>query len=140
MTDDWAEQRRRAIDSHAAANAQRRAAETEQARALVAEFVRAATERGLRPAPLRARPYRGPGTYRTGRQGWYLTADHSVAIGTDGEYYVLTVPPSARAWLTGVTLQPEQPRLIFGEGGRDGETMPLKTLLGARLEAGDSFP
>jgi hypothetical protein len=131
---EWQEQRLRAVRAHAAANEQRRDREAAQARELIAEFVRAAAERGLKPEPLVARPYNGRGRYRTGRLGWYLTPDRHTAIGADGEYYVLAVRPSARAWLTGVTLEPERPRLIIGEGGRDGESIPLQALLARRLQ------
>jgi hypothetical protein len=53
---------------------------------------------------------------------------------------VLTVPASLRARVTGVVVQPQDPRLIVGEGGRDGESMPLAALLRQRLDAGDDWP
>jgi hypothetical protein len=136
MTDGWAEQRRRAVRAHAAADAERRAGEAARARALIADFVRTAADRDLRPVPLLARGYRGRGGYRTGLLGWYLTPDRTIAVGTDGEYYVLTVVPSIRGRLTGVRVEPQEPRLIVGEGGRDGESMPLAELLRMRLDAG----
>ena len=49
---------------------------------------------------------------------------------SDGRYYVLAVAPSLRGRLTGVTPAPAEPRLIVGEGGRDGESMPLEKLVG----------
>jgi hypothetical protein len=103
-------------------------------------FVSQANERGLPAGPLVARPYSGRGKYRTGLLGWYVTVDHTAAIGIDGEFYVLTVPPSVRALVTGITLEPHDPPLIFGEGGRDGESIPLKMLLHERLDSGDAFP
>jgi hypothetical protein len=39
-----------------------------------------------------------------------------------------------------VTIEPQDPRLIVGEGARDGESVPLKTLLQMRLDAGDKWP
>jgi hypothetical protein len=63
-----------------------------------------------------------------------------IAVGTDGGYYVLSVPASLRARITGVTIEPQDPRLIVGEGARDGESVPLKTLLQMRLDAGDKWP
>ena len=66
--------------------------------------------------------------------------DRSVAIGTDGGYYVLSVPASLRAQFTGVAIEPQDPRLIVGEGARDGESMPLKTMLQMRLDAGNDWP
>lgn len=129
----WHEQRRRAVQAHATADAERRAAEADRARGQIAAFVRAATERGLRPVPLTARAFTGRGRYRTGLLGWYLTPDRVAAVGTDGEFYLLAVPPSIRALIAGVQLRPEAPRLIIGEGGRDGESIPLQTLLNRLL-------
>jgi hypothetical protein len=136
----WPERRRQAVAAHAAALDRRRAAETEQARALVAEFVRAALARGLRTVPLVARAYDGRSTYRTRLRGWYLRSDRSVAVGDDGEFYVLSVPASLRSRLTGAVVPPTDPRPVLGEGGRDGESMPLATLLRQRLDAGDDWP
>ena len=142
-TDDaptWSEQRRMAAAVHAAAAERRRAAQTEQARRLVADFVTTAAERGLRTEPLVARPYSGRGTYRTGLTGWYLRADRSLAVGTDGEFYVLTVPPSLRARLTGADVTPQEPPLDVGVGGKDGDSIALDSLLRKRLDAGDDWP
>jgi hypothetical protein len=50
-------------------------------------------------------------------------------VGTDGEFYVLAVPPSRLARLRGVSLTPSEPRLVIGEGGRDGERITLAELL-----------
>jgi hypothetical protein len=133
----WPERRRQAITGHAAAIERRRAAEAERARGLVAEFAREAHERGLRLTPLKARGYNGRTTYRTGLRGWYLRPDRSIAVGSDGEFYILTVAASFRARLTGAVVRPEEPRLVIGEGARDGESMPLEALLRQRLAAGD---
>jgi hypothetical protein len=130
---DWPEQRLRAVRAHAAAEEQRRAWEAKQAGALIAAFVQAATERGLPPEPLVARAFNGRGRYRTGRHGWYLTPDRQVAVGTDGGYYLLAVPASFRGLVTGVAVEPTPPPLVVGEGGRDGESIPLRTLLDRRL-------
>jgi hypothetical protein len=136
----WHEQRRRAVDGHAAAQAAGRAAEAGQAASLLAGFVRRAAERGLEPQTLRARSFDGRTTYRTRVRGWYLKSNRSVAVGADGEYYVLTVPASLRARFTGADLTPSTPRLIVGAGGGDGETVPLAQLLEQRLDAGVSWP
>src|SRR5690349_11894755 len=93
----WDEQRRQAVAGHAAAFEAGRAAEATQAGRLLAEFVRRAAERGLPPAELRARSFDGRATYRTRLRGWYLKANRSVAVGEDGQYYVLSVPSSLRA-------------------------------------------
>ena len=143
MNDDraaWLEQRRQAVDGHAAALEAGRAAEAEKAAALLAGFVRRATERGLTPAVLSAQSFNGRATYRTKLRGWYLKSNRSVAVGTDGRFYALTVPSSLRARFTGADLEPTTPRLVIGAGGRDGETMPLAELLERRLEAGADWP
>ena len=143
MNDDraaWLEQRRQAVDGHAAALDAGRAAEAEKAAALLAGFVRRATERGLTPAVLSAQSFNGRATYRTKLRGWYLKSNRSVAVGTDGRFYALTVPSSLRARFTGADVEPSTPRLVIGAGGRDGETMPLAELLERRLEAGVDWP
>jgi hypothetical protein len=137
---DWAEQRRQAIAGHAAALEANRAAEAHAAAALLDDFVRRAAERGLQPHPLAARAFGGRATYRTRTRGWYLKSNRSVAVGADGEYYVLTVPASLRARFAGADLTPSMPRLIVGAGGGDGETIPLAQLLDQRLDAGASWP
>ncbi|HEY7272391.1 MAG TPA: hypothetical protein VH502_06625 [Actinoplanes sp.] len=136
----WREQRRQAVDGHAAALEAGRAAEAEKAAVLLADFVRRATERGLAPTVLSAQSFNGRATYRTRLQGWYLKSNKSVAVGTDGRFYTLTVPSSLRARFTGAEVEPSMPRLLIGAGGRDGETMPLATLLERRLEAGVNWP
>ncbi|MFV2019044.1 hypothetical protein [Micromonospora sp. LOL_023] len=139
--DDWARQRKRAIAAHAADQRQRSAAEARQAVALIASFVATAHEQGIAAHRLVARPHRGWGHYRTGLHGWYLKSDHSLAVGTDGNLYLLTVLPSLRARMAGVQLTPAQPRLVIGAGGRDGESIPLAVLLERRLsDAGAQLP
>lgn len=136
----WPEQRRQAVAGHAAALEAGRAAEARQAAALLDDFVRRAAERGLAPQPLAARSVDGRCTYKTHVRGWYLKSNRSVAVGDDGEYYVLTVPASLRARFAGADLAPSMPRLIIGAGGGDGETVPLTQLLDRRLDAGGSWP
>jgi hypothetical protein len=137
-TREWRDQRARAVAAHAADAARRLEVETAQARRLVADFANAAAGRGLQPSALVARGYSGRGRYRTGLLGWYLRPN--VAVGTDGNFYLLTVPDSVRGRLTGVTLAPAQPRLVVGEGARDGERISLTELLDLRLAAGDNWP
>lgn len=129
MSDGWAEQRARAIDAHAADLARRTAAESEKAAAMLREFVATARERGVAPEPLVARSYDGRRRFRTGMSGWYLRPDGGIAVGEDGRYYVLAVAGSLRGLLTGVTLTPSPPRLVLGEGGRDGERVTLRAAL-----------
>ena len=122
---DWREQRDRAVAVHAAALASKREAEAAQARRLILEFLRDAPA----PQPLTCLSYNGRTRFRTPLTGWYLNQGRTIAVDTAGEYYVLLVPHSFRARFSGVTPQPRQPPLIVGEGGRDGESMPLRELL-----------
>jgi hypothetical protein len=134
---DWRKQRERAVAAHARAQEERKAAEVRQARQLIATFIRAAANRGLAPTPLTAPAYHGRSRYRTTLRGWYLDRGRSLAVDTDGEFYVLGVPNSIRARLTGADVKPQPPPLVVGEGGRDGESIPLQQLLQRRLDAGD---
>jgi hypothetical protein len=143
MQDDqvaWREQQKRAAAGRAAALEADRAAEARRAAALLDDFVRRAGESGLAPHPLSARALDGRSTYKTNVRGWYLKSDRSVAVGEDGEYYILTVPSSLRARFTGADVSPSMPRMIVGAGGGDGEPMPLGQLLDRRLNAGARWP
>lgn len=135
----WAEQRRRALAAHAAADRRRRAAETDEARQHVAAFVREAQERGLRPTRLTAVSYNGRTRYRTPILGWYLDPAREHAVDVAGNFYLLTVAAGLRARLTGVSPPPQPPKLVIGEGGPDGHSIPLPTLLRQRLDAGDTW-
>jgi hypothetical protein len=130
--DGWHSQRRRAIDTHAAELARREAAEAEQARQMLREFVEAARARGIPPVALVARSYDGRHRYRTGLRGWYLR--DGLAVDEQGEFYILLVQRSLRGLVTGVQVPPARPRLVIGEGARDGERMPLRALLDRALE------
>lgn len=125
MTADWREQRDRAVAVHAAALRSKREAEAAQARRLIAEFLPHAPA----PQPLSCLSYNGRTRYRTPLMGWYLNQARTIAVDTAGEYYVLLVPQSFRARFSGITPRPQEPPLIVGEGGRDGESMPLGDLL-----------
>lgn len=138
--DSWREQQRLAAAGRAAALEADRAAEARQAEALLDGFVQRAREHGLQPHVLNARTLDGRATYKTHVKGWYLKSDRSVAVGEDGEYYILTVPASLRARFAGADLSPSRPRLVVGAGGGDGEPMPLRQLLDRRLEAGARWP
>ncbi|WP_407344190.1 hypothetical protein [Pengzhenrongella phosphoraccumulans] len=129
----WRERRRDAAVEHAEALERRQAGESLRARALIQEFVRAATAVGVPSGPLMARSYDGRARYRTPLRGWYLRRNQSVAVGTDGEFYVLTVPPSLRARLRGASPLPSDPPLILGKGGRDGESIDLADALDRAL-------
>lgn len=134
----WREKRREASAAHAAALEQRKAAETAQARALLTDFVRQLQARGVEPEPLRA-PVTGSSTsYRTDLTGWYLRRNHSLAVDTDANFYILGTAPSVKSRVLGVRILPSDPPLTVGLGARDGESMPLRQLLALRLEEVDS--
>lgn len=136
MADDWRDQRAEAAEQHARSLRRRQAAEAAQARELLAGFVAEATRRGLAPVPLRAATYDGRARYRTDVEGWYLRRNESVAVGTDGEFYVLSVPRSLRARFTVAHVEPSDPPLILGKGARDGESIDLVDAL--RIVLGDA--
>lgn len=126
---DWRDQRREAIDAHARAADRARRQEAAQAQVLLDDFVAKAPTAGLAPVPLLVRD-----RYRTGLIGWYLRRDRTVAVDTDGRFYLLSatiVPWHAR--LSGVRPEPSEPALLLGKGGRDGEPVDLAELIRQRL-------
>jgi hypothetical protein len=130
----WREQRREAAASQGAALERRKAAETAQARALLADFIQKLQAAGVEPQPLRA-PVVGSGTsYRTGISGWYLRLNKSLGVDPAGNFYILGAQPSLKARLLGVRVLSSDPPIIIGLGARDGESLPLKELLEHRLE------
>jgi hypothetical protein len=131
--DDWARRRDQAIEAHAAEMRRQEAAETERAAEMLVEFARVASARGLPTVALVARSPDGRHRYRTGLRGWYLLPNGGVAVGEDGRFYVLSVPPSLSALVTGVRIEPSRPRLVLGEGGRDGERITLRARLDGLL-------
>lgn len=132
-------ERRERADYHVEAARRRRAEESARAQVLVDQFVVDARAAGLAVTEITAKPYSGRGRYRTGRRGWYLRRDQTIAIDEDGHYLVLVVPPDRWGRLRGVTVEPTDPPLQVGEGARDGESIALKSLLALRLEAGNDF-
>lgn len=139
MDEDWATQRREAVEALERARIRAEAAEAERATLVVAEFLAKVRELGLPAEPLRASAYSGSATYRTGLRGWYLQPQGSLAIGEDGGFYVLISPAGLGARLRGVRIAPSPPPLAVGRGARDGESMSLKELLDRRLAAGHAF-
>ena len=120
-----------AIRAELAAGQER--AESRKAQILIDRFLEDAKTAGIAPGPLKATLYTGQ-TVKTDKIGWYLRRNHSLAIGADGSYYVLTVPGGLRERLSGVRLTPTPPPLIVGKGGRDGETGDLAEFLQWILE------
>ena len=137
---EWRAQRDHAVAEHATAERRRREAETAQARELIVAFAAEAAERGLRTTELRAYAFDANVTYRTKLVGWYIHTNRTLAVGTDGTYYVLGVSSSLRNRLLGADVPPADPHLIIGRGARDGESVPLATLLRWRLDGGDNWP
>lgn len=130
----WREHRRRAAAFHAETLDRRRDAEAADARRLITAFVAAARNRGIAPEPLVARSYSNGATYSTKLRGWYIRRDRTLAVGDDGQYYVLTIPGGWRTRLTGAKIAPSLPPLVVGVGARDGESRALADLLRDRLE------
>lgn len=108
---------------------ERQAAETAQARALIAGFLEAVRAAGVPPERLYARGYGNRGRYRTDLMGWYLRVNESAGIDTEGNFYVLTVPGGLRPLLRGASPEPTAPPLVLGKGGRDGESIDLHEAL-----------
>src|SRR3954468_8648804 len=115
---EWARRRREAAEEHADRLARRRATGTARAREMIHDFAREAQARGIAAAPLLARAGDRKPTYRTGLIGWYLSRDGSLGVTTDGDYYHLAAPRSLNSRLFGVHLEPVEPPLQVGAGGR----------------------
>lgn len=111
----------------------KRQAQSDQARAMIADFVRAAHAAGVPTQRFTARSYGGRTTYRTSVHGWYLRKNASVGVGTDGEFYILTVQGSLMERLRGAQLTPSDPPLVLGQGARDGESIDLREALDRAL-------
>jgi hypothetical protein len=104
--------------------------ESERAQVIIDAFVVHAMELGIAPEPIRARTFAGA-EVKTDKVGWYIRKNHSIAVGTDGGYYQLTVPGGTGLLerLRGVKLAATPPPLVVGRGGRDGETGDLSEFL-----------
>ena len=125
---DWAASRRRAAMQRARMLQEHQDAEHARACRIVGLFLRVAREEGLEDVPLRVRGYAG-GSARTPLHGWYLRADEKVGIDTEGNYYVLSMPLSLRHRLRGVRPESQPVPMTIGEGGRDGDIVPLRFAL-----------
>lgn len=134
-TGDESERRYVAQEQHRLLR-QRRAVEVARAHHLIEEFLASAAVHAIDPVPLVVHSGRGLRA-RTSLRGWYLRADRSVAIDTEGRYYLLNAPVSLLEWLFGADPQPQEPRLIINEGGPDGHSIDLVAAL-SRLRLGQS--
>ena len=105
---DWAASRRRAAAQRARMLQERQDAEHARAARIVGLFLEVA---------------------RTPLRGWYLRADETVGIDTQGSYYVLSMPLSLGQRLRGVRPESQPVPMTIGEGGRDGDIVPLRFAL-----------
>lgn len=135
---EWSRHRREVVEAKEQALRAARADEHERATALLRAAVADFLEAGIAPVPLRARPYRGGGTVRTGLMGWYLKQDRSLAIDEEGRYYVLRVEGGLLARMRGEAPAPSPAPLVVGRGARDGDTFELEELL--RMRRQDPVP
>jgi hypothetical protein len=133
MDEQWVAKRQEAARIHEAAMAQAQAVEHAQAHEMVVAFVERVKALGVPTARLYATGYSGARRYRTDVIGWYLRANESLGVDADANYYVLQVPGGLAARFTTTHLGPEEPPLVVGRGGRDGESIDLKDLLALRL-------
>ncbi|MBU4213353.1 MAG: hypothetical protein KJ792_01700 [Actinobacteria bacterium] len=132
----WRAERQEAAAAHGEALERRRRADSDRARGMLAELVARALRDGPEPVPLRTVDPDGRRTYRTGLRGWYLRRDHRVAVGTDGEYYVLVRPGGLLGALRRYEPAASDPPLVIGSGGRDGESIDLADAV-ARVLSGE---
>lgn len=128
MNDEHLTERQKAARIRAELSASTARNEAARAQVLIDQFIADAKAQGLEPRPLKATTMDGH-VVRTDKVGWYLRTNHSLAIGTDGNYYSLTVPGGVMARFKGVKLEPSLAPLVVGRGGRDGETGDLKEFL-----------
>lgn len=124
----WAQQRRDAARERARLLSERQDAEHRRAARIVELFLAVALAENLEPVPLRVQGY-GGGSARTPLRGWYLRADETVGIAVDGRFYVLSLPLGLRERLMGLTPPSEPVPMTIGEGGRDGDIVPLRFAL-----------
>lgn len=108
---------------------QRKEAEHRRAGELLSRFVEVATKNGPAPHPLQVLGYGGRSSARTPLHGWYLRKDRTSAVGTDGNFYVLTAPLSLIERLRGTHPEPRPAPLVLGAGGKDGDSIELHTAL-----------
>lgn len=135
---EWIRHRREVVEVKEQALRAARQDEHERATALIRDAVADYLEAGIPPVPLRARPYRGGGTVRTGLEGWYLKRDRSLAVDAEGRFYVLRVEGGLLARLRGESPEPSLAPLVVGRGARDGDTFELEELL--RMRRQDPVP
>ncbi|WP_067778574.1 hypothetical protein [Actinomyces vulturis] len=130
--EEWASKRRQAASERARLMQQARHAEEAKAARVVKCFLEQARIEGLEPVDLVMRGYSG-GKARTGLKGWYLRSDETVALGVDGMFYVLRDQLGWKERFFGATPLAEPVPMTIGEGGRDGDIVPLRFALNRLL-------
>ena len=125
---DWAASRRRVAAQRARMLQERQDVEHARAARIVELFLGVARDEGLEDGPLRVRGYSG-GSARTPLRGWYLRADETVGIDTQGRFYFLSMPLNLAQRLHGVRPESLPVPMTIGEGGRDGDIVPLRFAL-----------
>lgn len=108
-------------------------AESKKAAEFLRRFVAEAEATGLQPEPLEAIGYGGKGRAKTNLEGWYLKADHTLAVDTDGNYYILIRDLNLLDRLRTQKMTPSPPPMILSKGARDGESMDLTAKLDQML-------
>jgi len=126
---DWAQRRRADAAAKAELLDQQRRGEARRARAMLEAFVSTTRDVGPPPETLRVQDYSGRGSARTDLEGWYLRRDRTVAVATDGEFYVLTAGVSVLDRIRGVRIAPSDPPLVIGASGKDGDSIALDAAL-----------
>lgn len=131
--EDWQARRREAAAEQERRLRARKQVESGKAQAIIDAFLARAATDALPPVPLVVRGRHG-GQARTPLHGWYLKTDSSVAVATDGRFYVLIQDLTFLERLRGYTPSPVDPPLIVGEGGGDGETIDMDAALDLHLK------
>jgi len=132
--EDWTARRREAAAEQERRLQERKRVESARAQAIIDAFLARAATDAVPPVPLVVRGRRG-GQARTSLTGWYLKTDGSVAVSTQGGFYVLIQDLSFLERMRGYTPPPTDPPLIVGEGGGDGETIDMDAALARHLKS-----
>lgn len=130
---DWQARRREAAAEQERRLQARKEVEAGRAQVLIDAFIARAATDALPPVPLVVRGRHG-GQAKTPLEGWYLKTDNSVAVATDGTFYILIQDLTFLERLRGYRPEPIAPPLIVGEGGGDGETIDMDAALDLHLK------
>ena len=138
--ESWAARRGDAAAEHAARLDRKRAAEAEQATALLQQFVRDARERGLPTVALKARALNGRTLYRTGLTGWYLRRNGTLAVDEHGDFYVLSdARPACRPGCAAPRSRRATRRSSWAPAAGTASPSRCPTCSRQRLDAGETW-